>query len=308
MRRPLHNPLIIRQKVVLESEKLTTIEPDPNHFGAVYSIESIRQGRPEPPKQLIADVFSAEFRLHVILLQLQGLLSQIRKSFQNRLNNQLSREFRYYQYENGMRFFSQLVALKLFLKFSDDFCGHGSTTDICQTCLQRGRCRRMRDILQLPSRDNTHKRLFLELFIEYLRQIFLTKIFQDCSTRLRENWLPRLFNRAKLFIFELGNQNLDIGDALNGLVELCQSTLVHFNLNLTLYASSFNSITVNPLLTSGFEIRFHYYFTISIGHPVSPLSDEALNSALISRLNRSLTVDPEPHLRSSFLGSPENDL
>lgn len=165
----------------------------------------------------------------------------------------------------------------------------------------------MRNILQLPSRDNAHKRLFLELFVEYLRQIFITRIFQDCSTHLREDWLPKLFNRAKLFIFELGDQNLDIGDALNDLMRLCQSILTRFDLNSTLYSTSFNSITISPLLTSGFEIRFHFYFSMTVGRPLSPLFDEALNDVLVSRLNRSLIIDPEPHLKSSFLGSPEND-
>lgn len=111
LRRPLHNPLIIRQKVVLDSEQLTTIESDPDHFGAIYSIETIRQGRPEPSKQLIADVFAAEFRLHVILLQLQCILSQVRKSFLRRTNNQISKEFRYYAYENGMILFTNIITI-----------------------------------------------------------------------------------------------------------------------------------------------------------------------------------------------------
>ena len=155
--------------------------------------------------------------------------------------------------------------------------------------------------------NQENKRLFLETFVEYLRQIFLTKTFYDCSAQLRENWLPRLFNRAKLFIFELGNQNLDIGEALNSLTGLCQRTMQQLDLHMSLYACNFNSITVNPLLDAGVEIRFHFYFTVTIGRSVSPILDEALNYILQSRLDRSLLVDPNPHLQSSFLGSPIND-
>lgn len=171
----------------------------------------------------------------------------------------------------------------------------------------------MRNILQLPHCNDAHKRMFLELFVEYLRQIFLTRTFQDCSARLREDWISRLFNRAKLFIIELGdqdqnqNQNLDIGQALANLLELCQSTLTELGLKMTLYCSSFNSITVNPLLTLGSEIRYHYYFTITIGRPVSPLFDEALNDVLISRLTRSRHTSSDPHLFSSFIGLSEDD-
>ena len=120
--------------------------------------------------------------------------------------------------------------------------------------------------------------------------------------------MPRLFNRAKLFIFELGNQNLDIGDALNGLIVLCQDNLNHFDLNLSMYACNFNSATINPLTHSGFEVRFHYYFSLTIGRPVSPLFDEALNNVMVARLNRGLATDRNPHLQSSFLGSPTEDL
>lgn len=101
--RPLSIPLHVRQKIVLESEHLQPFVSSPDHFGAVFSIETIRQGHPEPPKQLIADVFTAEFHLHVILLQLQGFTLQIRKSFLHRIVNQISREFRYYSYETGKK-------------------------------------------------------------------------------------------------------------------------------------------------------------------------------------------------------------
>ena len=104
-RHTLYNPLVIRQKVILQSEDLQMTENSPDHFGAIYSIETIRQGQPEPSKQLIADVFAAEFRLHVILLQLQGVLSQVRKIFLHRIVNQISNEFRYFTYENGNYFF-----------------------------------------------------------------------------------------------------------------------------------------------------------------------------------------------------------
>ena len=194
--------------------------------------------------------------------------------------------------------------------FSDDFCGHGPLSEICQTCLQRDRCRRLRNILQLPVCDNLHKRLFLELFVEYVRQIFITSIFYDCSANLLEDWLPKLFNRTKLYIFELGNQsdeNSDIGASLNSLLDLCKAILVHFGLHMTVYGCNFNSITLQSLHTSGVEIRFHYYLSLTIGRPLSPLTDESLHNVLIDRLHRSMSTGSDPHLLSSFLGSPQND-
>lgn len=107
-RRANYNQLIIRQKVVLESDNLLVVESDPDHYGATFSIETIRQGRPEPTKQLISEVYSSEYRLHVVFLQLQGFLSQIRKSFLHRTNNQLTREFRYYSYEPGIETYRNL--------------------------------------------------------------------------------------------------------------------------------------------------------------------------------------------------------
>ena len=86
---------------MVDSETLQTIGRSPDHHGAVYSIETIRQGTPEPTKQLIADVYTAEFRLHVTLLRFQGFMSQIRKSFRNRIKNQITNEFRYYPFESG---------------------------------------------------------------------------------------------------------------------------------------------------------------------------------------------------------------
>ena len=304
----VYNQLIVRQKTIAESERLR-LESDPDYFGRIYSFETIRQGQPEPPKQLIADVYTSEFCLHVVFLQLQGFLAQIRNSFLHRVINQISREFRYYHYEPG-KFYKlyYCITCNLYdLFISDEFCGHGPNSLPCCICMQRDRCRRLRNLLQMPTCDHNNKRLFLEIFVEYLRQIFSTRTFYDCSSQLRENWLPRLFNRAKLFIFELGNQNLDIGEALNSLTELCQSVMRHFNLHMTLYSGNFNSITVNPLLDSGVEIRFHFYFTVTIGRSVSSLLDESLNHILYSRLNRGLAADPNPHLKSSFLGSPMND-
>lgn len=137
--------------------------------------------------------------------------------------------------------------------------------------------------------------------------MFITKTFYDCSSSIREDWLPKLFIRVKLFIFELGDQNLDIGNALNALLLLCQNTLRHFNYHMSIYGSSFNSITINPILPSGVEIRYHFYYTISVGRTKSPLFDESLNSVLTSRLDRGLSADPNPHLQSSFLGSPNDD-
>ena len=88
---------------------------------------------------------------------------------------------------------------------------------------------------------------------------------------------------------------------------LCQNTLGHFNYHMTSYGCNFNSITTNPISTSGIEIRFHFYYTVTIGRPLSPLFDEALNNTLITRLNRGLSAEPDPHLHSSFLGSPDFD-
>ena len=85
------------------------VERDPDHYGATFSIETIRQGRPEPARQLISEVYSSEYHLHVVILQLQGFLSQIRKSFLHRTNNQLTREFRYYSYEPGMKIHNRQI-------------------------------------------------------------------------------------------------------------------------------------------------------------------------------------------------------
>ena len=142
--------------------------------------------------------------------------------------------------------------------------------------------------------------MFLEILFEYIRQTFSTRVYLDCSSNLREDWLPRLFDRAKLFSIELGDLNCDIGEALNSLVVECHKILSQFSLHMSLYTCNFNSITVNPLHSSGVEIRFHYYFTLTIGRPISPIFDDALNSNIIARLNRSLMIDPNPHLRSSF--------
>ena len=165
----------------------------------------------------------------------------------------------------------------------------------------------MRDLLQKPSNSLNDKRLFLEIFFEYLRQIFLTHIFTDCSSHIRENWLPRLFNRAKLFLFEIGDRNSDIGLALNELSTQCQQTLSHFSLHMRLYTCNFNSITINPLPHDSVEIRFHFYFTFTLGRPLSPLFDEALNNSLLSRMFRAAKTDRNPHLQSSFVGNDNID-
>ena len=68
LRHPNYNQLVVRQKVVQESDSLQSIDHDPDHFGIIYSVETIRQGQPEPSRQLIADVYASEFRLHVIFL------------------------------------------------------------------------------------------------------------------------------------------------------------------------------------------------------------------------------------------------
>ena len=90
---------------MIDSDSIQAVGLSPDHHGTIYSFETIRQGQPEPTKDLISAVYSSEFRLHVTLLQFQGFLSQVRKSFLIRIRNQLTNEYRYYSYESGIFMF-----------------------------------------------------------------------------------------------------------------------------------------------------------------------------------------------------------
>ena len=92
----------VKQRVMVDSETIQSVGHSPDHYGAVYSIETIRQGRPTPTKEDVANVYTSEYRLHVSLLQFQGFMSQIRQSFLHRIRNQLSNEYRYYSFEPGI--------------------------------------------------------------------------------------------------------------------------------------------------------------------------------------------------------------
>ena len=93
--------MIVRQKIVLDSDDLYSAPKAPDYYGKIYGIETIRQGQPVPTKHLISEVYASEFRLHVVLLQIQGFLSQVRDSFRHRTSNQITKEYRYYPYEAG---------------------------------------------------------------------------------------------------------------------------------------------------------------------------------------------------------------
>ena len=153
----------------------------------------------------------------------------------------------------------------------------------------------------MPHCSNLEKRMYLDTFFSYLTQILESKVFYDCSSNIREEWFPRLYTRAKLFILELADNTSSVNSSLNKLIVTNQKFLSAYDLFLRIYSGNFNAITINPLSSVGVEVRFQFYYTISIGRSPSHLSDDSLSDRLISIFNKSLPIDPNPHLHSAFL-------
>ena len=183
----------------------------------------------------------------------------------------------------------------------DDFCGHGSLQKPCSICLQRDRCRVLRAILQLPSYNTNDKRNYLNTFLVYLSEILQTKVFYDCSSNIRENWLSRLYTRAKLFMMDLIDSNAILDNTLAAFADINQHFLSEYQLNMSVYSGNFNSILIRPNSQSKFETRFQFYFVVTLNRSVSPAADYRFNEYLTTIFNQASKTDPDPHMHSAFL-------
>ena len=184
---------------------------------------------------------------------------------------------------------------------SDDFCGHGSFQKPCPICLQRDRCRVLRAILQLPSYNTSDKQNYLNTFLVYLSEILQTKVFYDCSSNIRENWLSRLYTRAKLFMMDLIDSNAALDSTLATFADINQQFLSEYQLNISVYSGNYNSILIRPTSQSKFETRFQFYFVATLNRSVSPAADYRFNKYLTHIFNQASETDPNPHMHSAFL-------